>query len=162
MIYYLFFYHNFFTAEHDIPYQQRSLVDLAAEGKTWMFDSSNQKTNLKVLVYDIETTKFEPGRVNIPIDIIGYSDFNIEFQSEKNLETEEFSFDILSCPTSWEDMDIKQLVDIYDGSQNILKMISRCLENQSNIKEYEDYLHNCFYFNDGKSVARIFRFLSTL
>ena len=107
---YLFFYHNFFTAEHDIPYQQRSLVDLAAEGKTWLFDSSNQKTNIKILVYDIETTKFEPGRVNIPIDIIGYSDFNIQFQSEKNLETEEFSFDILSCPASWEDMDVKQLV----------------------------------------------------
>jgi len=107
---YLFFYHNFFTAEHDIPYQQRSLVDLAAEGKTWLFDSSNQKTNLKILVYDIETTKFEPGRVNIPIDIIGYSDFNIEFQSEKNLETEEFSFDILNCPTNWEDIDVKQLV----------------------------------------------------
>ena len=107
---YLFFYHNFFTAEHDIPYQQRSLVDLAAEGKTWLFDSSNQKTNLKILVYDIETTKFEPGRLNIPIDIIGYSDFNIEFQSEKNLETEEFSFDILNCPTNWEDIDVKQLV----------------------------------------------------
>ena len=43
----LFFNFNLFTAEHDIPYQQRALVDLAAEGKTWLFDTNGAKNKLK-------------------------------------------------------------------------------------------------------------------
>jgi len=106
----LFFNYGFYTAEHDIPYQQRALVDIEADGKTWIFDTKGEKKKLKVLVYDIETTQYEAGRNNIPIDMIGYSDFNIIFESEKNLETEEFSFDIIDCPINWEDMDVKQVV----------------------------------------------------
>ncbi|MCK4995609.1 MAG: hypothetical protein KAR55_01870, partial [Thermoplasmatales archaeon] len=106
----LFFNNSLYTAEHDIPYQQRALVDLAAEGKTWMFDTNGQKKKVKVLVYDIETKDFGEGKDNIPIDIIGYSDFNVEFESEKNLENEEFSFDILDCPSDWEGIEVKQLV----------------------------------------------------
>jgi len=106
----LFFNYGFYTAEHDIPYQQRALVDLEADGKTWIFDTNGEKKKLKVLVYDIETTQYETGKINIPIDMIGYSDFDIIFESEKNLETEEFSFDIIECPTNWEDMDVKQVV----------------------------------------------------
>ena len=92
---YLFFNNGVYTAEHDIPYHQRALVDLAAEGKTWLFDTSGEKKKLKVLIYDIETTQFGEGNENIPIDIIGFSDFDIAFESYKNLEKEEFSFDIL-------------------------------------------------------------------
>jgi DNA polymerase elongation subunit (family B) len=106
----LFFNYGFYTAEHDIPYQQRALVDLEANGKTWIFDTNGEKKKLKVLVYDIETTQYEAGKINIPIDMIGYSDFDIIFESEKNLETEEFSFDIIDCPTNWEDMNVKQVV----------------------------------------------------
>ncbi len=106
----LFFNHSLYTAEHDIPYQQRALVDLAAEGKTWLFDTNGQKKKVKVLVYDIETKDFGEGKENIPIDIIGYSDFNVEFESKKNLETEEFSFDILDCPSDWKGIEVKQLV----------------------------------------------------
>ena len=107
---YLFFNHGFYTAEHDIPYHQRALVDLASDGKIWLFDTGGEKKKLKVLIYDIETTQYEEGKTDIPIDIIGYSDFDIVFESEKNLEKEEFSFDILDCPSRWEDMDVKQLV----------------------------------------------------
>jgi DNA polymerase elongation subunit (family B) len=107
---YLFFNYNMYTAEHDIPYQQRALVDLVADEKTWLFDTNGQKKKLKVLVYDIETKEFGEGKENIPIDIIGYSDFNVEFESEKNLENEEFSFDIMDCPSNWDDMDVKQLI----------------------------------------------------
>lgn len=107
---YLFFNHGFYTAEHDIPYQQRALVDLEADGKTWIFDTNGEKKKLKVLVYDIETMQYEAGKINVPIDMIGHSDFDIIFESEKNLETEEFSFDIIDCPTNWEDMDVKQVV----------------------------------------------------
>ena len=106
----LFFNYGFYTAEHDIPYQQRALVDLEADGKTWIFDTNGEKKKLKVLVYDIETVQYEAGKVNVPIDMIGHSDFDIIFESEKNLETEEFSFDIVDCPTNWEDMDVKQVV----------------------------------------------------
>ena len=106
----LFFNYGLYTAEHDIPYQQRALVDLAAQGKTWLFDTNGQKKKLKVLVYDIETKDFGEGKENIPIDIIGFSDFDIVFESDKNLENEEFSFDILDCPSDWRDIDVRQLV----------------------------------------------------
>ena len=107
---YIFFYNGLYTAEHDIPYQQRALVDLAAEGKTWLFDTNGEKKKLKVLIYDIETTEFVEGKTNIPIDIIGFSDFNIAFESYKNLENEEFSFDILDCPSDWKNIEVNQLV----------------------------------------------------
>jgi DNA polymerase elongation subunit (family B) len=114
----LFFNYGFYTAEHDIPYQQRALVDLEAGGKTWIFDTNGRKKKLKLLVYDIETTQYEAGKTNVPIDMIGHSNFDIIFESEKNLETEEFSFDIIDCPTNWEDMDVKQVV-----SRNVDKEI---------------------------------------
>jgi len=105
---YVFFEHDLFTAEHDIPYHQRALVDLAAEGKAWLFDTKREKTNLKVLVYDIETTQFEEGKPQIPIDILGYACFDIEIQSEKNLEKEEFSFEIHKTPSHWKDVEVIQ------------------------------------------------------
>jgi len=107
---YLFFNHGFYTAEHDIPYHQRALVDLAVDKKAWIFDTSGEKKKLKVLIYDIEITQYEEGRKDLPIDIIGYSSFDILFESDKNLENEEFYFDILDCPPSWEDMEVKQLI----------------------------------------------------
>jgi len=128
---YLFFNHGLFTAEHDIPYQQRALVDLAAEGKTWLFDTNGQKKKLKVLVYDIETKEFGEGKENIPIDIIGYSNFNIEFESYKNLEDEEFSFDILNCPSDWKDIEVRQLIshNINDEIDNLNKFCKISMEN---------------------------------
>jgi DNA polymerase elongation subunit (family B) len=105
---YLFFEQELFTAEHDIPYHQRALVDLAAEGKTWLFDTQGKKTNLKVLVYDIETTQFEEGKPQIPIDILGYATFDIAIESEKNLDTEEFSFEIRETPAHWKDVEVVQ------------------------------------------------------
>ena len=107
---YLFFNYNLYTAEHDIPYQQRAIVDLAAEGKAWLFDTKGEKKSLRVLVYDIETKEFGEGKENIPIDIIGFSEFNVKFESEKNLENEEFSFDIIDCPSDWNNIEVKQYV----------------------------------------------------
>jgi len=107
---YLFFYHNLFTAEHDIPYQQRVLVDFASENKAWVFDTKGEKKNLKVLIYDIETTEFEKNNVNIPIDIIGLSDFEVKIESNKNLDDELFNFDIIDCPSTWQGIDVEQFV----------------------------------------------------
>jgi DNA polymerase elongation subunit (family B) len=127
---YLFFDHDFYTAEHDIPYHQRALVDLAADGKAWLFDTGSEKKKLKVLVYDIETTQFEEGKSNIPIDIIGYSDFDILFESDKNLEDEEFSFEILDCPSHWKDMEVKQLVsrNVDEEIENLYKFCKIAME----------------------------------
>ena len=121
----LFFNHNVFTAEHDIPYQQRALVDLSAMGKTWVFDTKGEKKKIRVLVYDIETKDFSEGKENIPIDIIGYSDFNVVCQSEKNLENEEFSFDIVDCPSSWEGLEVKQMMS-HNSNEEIDNLHSFC------------------------------------
>lgn len=105
---YLFFEHDLFTAEHDIPYHQRAIVDLAADGKTWLFDTNGEKTKLKVLVYDIETTQYEEGKPQIPIDILGYACFNMVIESKKNLQKEEFSFEIREIPSHWKDVEVIQ------------------------------------------------------
>ncbi len=107
---YLFFNLGLYTAEHDIPYQQRALVDLAAEGKTWLFDSNGEEKKIKILVYDVELTQFKEGDLTLPIDIIGYAEAEITFISSKNLETEEFSFDIIDMTTDINENDITQLV----------------------------------------------------
>jgi DNA polymerase elongation subunit (family B) len=105
---YVFFEHGLYTAEHDIPYHQRALVDLAAEGKAWLFDTSGKKTKLRVLVYDIETTQYEEGKTQIPIDIIGYAGFDVAIESTQNLTKEEFSFEIREAPSHWKDVEIVQ------------------------------------------------------
>ena len=107
---YLFFEQGFYTAEHDIPYQQRALTDLAANDTTWLFDTNGEEKTLKVLIYDIEITQFEEGKRDSPIDIIGYATFTIRFTSKKNLKNEDFQFDIIDCPLRWEDIEVKQLV----------------------------------------------------
>jgi len=105
---YLFFEHELYTAEHDIPYHQRAMVDLAAEGTAWLFDTKGGKSKLKVVVYDIETTQYEEGKTQIPIDILGYACFNIAIESEKNLPKEEFSFEIRESPSHWKDVEVVQ------------------------------------------------------
>jgi len=122
---YLFFEHNLFTAEHDIPYKQRALTDLAAEDTVWFFDTFGEKKKVKVFVYDIETTQFAEGKKDIPIDIIGYSNFDIVFESEKNLDSEQFSFEILDLPAHWEDIEVKQLVS-RNASEEIENLLTFC------------------------------------
>lgn len=107
---YLFLYHGIYTAEHDIPYHQRVLVDLAAEDKAWLFDSNGRGKKLKIIIYDIELVQYREGETNLPIDIIGYADAEITFSSSKNLATEDFSFDILDITYDISDEDIVQMI----------------------------------------------------
>ena len=107
---YLFFQHHLCTAEHDIPYHQRVLVDVAASNEGWLFDTNGVKKQVKLLVYDIETTQFEEGATNVPIDIIGYANLSLSFESFKDLATEEFSFDIVDLPSVSRDIEVHQLV----------------------------------------------------
>ena len=148
---YLFFNHGFYTAEHDVPYHQRALVDLAAEGKAWIFDTNGEKKKLDVLIYDIETTQFEEGKHDIPIDIIGYSDFDIVFESDKNLGNEKFSFDILDCPSHWEDMEVRQLI-----SRNVDEEIENLYKFCKNAIEYDIISgHNILGFDNFQLYGRI-------
>jgi len=99
------------TAEHDIPYVNRALVDLSALKDMWIFDTKGRKEILDVLLYDIEISDYgekENGR--LPIGIIGYSDFKFSFRSEKNLEEEDFNLNIIDIPSDWESIEIKQLI----------------------------------------------------
>jgi len=107
---FLFFKQGFFTAEHDIRYHQRALVDLAAEKNFWLFDTGGAQKKFRVLVYDIETSQYEQGKSDVPIDILGYASLNVTFESEKNVDSEDFRFDIVDCPSDWQGFDISQLV----------------------------------------------------
>lgn len=148
---YLFFEHNLFTAEHDIPYKQRALTDLAAEDTVWLFDTCGEKKKVKVFVYDIETTQFAEGKKDIPIDIIGYSNFDIVFESEKNLDSEQFSFEILDLPSHWEDIEVKQLV-----SRNAGEEIENLLTFCKIVGEYDIISgHNIAGFDNFQIYERI-------
>jgi len=59
-------------------------------------------------------------------------------------------------------MDIMNYAEIYDGSQDIRKLIKKSLENPNNEKKYNELLNNCFCFNDGKSVERAVNFLRSI
>ncbi len=121
---YLFFHHNLCTAEHDIPYHQRVLVDLAADDTAWLFDTNGAKKTLKTMVYDIEIVNYDEGKKELPIDIIGYADFTLTFASEKKLDREEFSFELLDIPKNWEDIEVCQLYahSTDEEIQNLLKL----------------------------------------
>ncbi|MGF3554644.1 MAG: DNA polymerase domain-containing protein [Thermoplasmatota archaeon] len=153
----LFFNCNLYTAEHDIPYQQRALVDLAAADKFWLFDTNGDKKKLKTLVYDIETSEYEKENKNVPIDIIGYSDFDIVFESNKNLEKEEFNFEILDCFSDWENVDVKQLI-----SRNINEEIDNLSTFLDIVSKYDIISgHNIIGFDNLQIYKRIDWFLKS-
>lgn len=131
----LFFRHGFYTAEHDIPYQERALADLSAEKGWWLLDTQGHPNKLRVLTYDIETTQYGKGPragdptqdlawpaatgmkartgssgPSIPIDIIGYAEFDVEYQAQKDLDTEQFDFHFRHLPTDWASPEVQQLV----------------------------------------------------
>ena len=153
---YLFFNHNLYTAEHDIPYHQRALIDFAASDRAWVFDTEGKKKNLKVLVYDIETTEFEEGRTDLPIDILGYTSIDIAVESEKNLDTEEFSFEIKDWPSNWIDGEIIQLVArSKDEEIDTLLKFCKLVEQHSIISG-----HNIVGFDNRQMHGRIEKIVS--
>ncbi|HUR61661.1 MAG TPA: DNA polymerase elongation subunit (family B) [Candidatus Thermoplasmatota archaeon] len=117
----LFFTHGFYTCEHDIPYTERANADLAAEKGWWLLDTRGQPNKLNVMTYDIETTQYgkgpapplptRPGAAapSIPIDIIGYSHFDLEYSAAKDLDTEQFDFQFRHLPNDWAEREVVQL-----------------------------------------------------
>jgi len=108
-----------YTAEHDIPYHERVLTDLAAKGK-WIFDTEGREMKIKATIYDIEITKYGEER-KPPIDIIGYSNLEISCISSKNLEDENFFFEIIDLPE--DEGEVIQLVaeNEHDEIKNLIE-----------------------------------------
>lgn len=106
----LFWDHGYYTCEHDIPYIERALADLSAEKDWWLWDTKGHPATLDVLTYDIETTQYQAGKKDVPVDVIGYADFPIEYEAQKDLDTEEFDFRIRHLPQDWKERDVTQLV----------------------------------------------------
>jgi DNA polymerase elongation subunit (family B) len=100
---------GFYTCEHDIPYTERAAADLAAERDWWILDTKGAPRSLKVLTYDIETTQYAKSK-EVPIDMIGYADFDVEFSAQKDLETEAFDFQFRHIPNDWAAREVHQLV----------------------------------------------------
>lgn len=104
----LFAYHGCHTAEHDIPYVERATADLAAEKDWWMFDTRGKPTKLSVLTYDIETTRYASATKEVPIDMVGWADFPVEYAARKDLDTEEFDFQFHHLPSDWAACEVHQ------------------------------------------------------
>ena len=85
-----------YTAEHDIPYHERVLTDLASRD-IWIFDTKGERREVHATIYDIEITKYTEMK-DAPIDIIGYSDVTLAFHSSKDLQNEDFFFEIVDIP----------------------------------------------------------------
>ena len=58
------------------------------------------------------------------------------------------------------EMDISTIANRMTKNDNILKVVESVFSNHDP-KNYDKMLHQCFYFNDGKSVERISDFLSS-
>ncbi|MBS3802156.1 MAG: hypothetical protein KGY65_05345, partial [Candidatus Thermoplasmatota archaeon] len=152
---YLFFNHNLFTAEHDIPYYQRVLVDIAAKNDQWIYDTHGKDQSVSMLVYDIEMSEFIPGKIDSPIDIIGFAAGNLSFQSSKNLETETFDFDFKHVPHVVDEDDIIQLV-----SRNEDEELDHLIQFCRTIPKYDIISgHNITGFDNKQVYGRVKKLL---
>ncbi|MCK4615157.1 MAG: DNA polymerase elongation subunit (family B), partial [Thermoplasmata archaeon] len=125
----LFFQLGLFTAEHDIPYIQRAASDLAVEGK-WLFDTKGKEKELRVLCYDIETPRFGTMGSSAPVEIIGFTEFDVSFSSYHDLDTEEFKFDLHDISGSWETDEPLQLQA--RGGHDEIDVITQFLKSVKN------------------------------
>jgi DNA polymerase elongation subunit (family B) len=147
----LFFKYNVFTAEHDIPYHQRVLVDIAARKNQWMYDTHGKKQSISMLIYDIEMSDFIPGKIDGPIDIIGFARGDLSFHSSKDLETESFDFDFDNIPHVVEEDDIIQLV-----SRNEDEELDHLIQFCRTIPKYDIISgHNIIGFDNRQVYGRV-------
>lgn len=137
-----------YTAEHDVPYHERALIDLAA-ADDWVFDTKGKVHKMRVTAYDIEMTQFGEVR-EVPIDIIGYHQFEFSFRAQHDLDTEDFSFQFIDFPEEITG-EVKQLVanNVEEEIDMLLKMCS--IVQQSDIITG----HNIIGFDNLQIVDRI-------
>ena len=152
----LFFQEKLSCYEFDVPYEQRALIDLAAEEKFWVYDTKGRDEHLNVLAYDIETFDFSSKEKTTPINIIGYGDFNLTIRSSKNLEREDFDFEIVEMEEDWREREIIQLTasDIDEEIRNILTFVEK-------VKYYDIITgHNLIDFDNQQIYNRVEHFLA--
>ncbi len=151
----LFFDHGFYTCEHDMPYIERALADLSAEQDHWLWDTKGRKQRLDVLTYDIETTQYGTGAKEIPIDMIGYSDFSLEYQASKDLDTEAFDFQFHHMPQDWQEREVEQRV-----ARNLDEEMDLLMEFTQHATQYDITAgHNILGFDNLQIRERIRTFL---
>ncbi len=147
----LFFNYKMFTAEHDIPYHQRVLVDIAGKRDDWIFDTHGKQQSVSMLVYDIEMSEFIPGKLDSPIDIIGFAANDISFHSSKNLESESFDFDFDYIPNVVDEEDIIQLI-----SRNEDEELDHLIQFCRTIPNYDIISgHNIVGFDNQQIYGRV-------
>jgi len=61
----LFRDHGYHTAEFDIPYRERAMLDLQGDGRIWILDTGGKPVELKVFAYDIETSKYDINQITM-------------------------------------------------------------------------------------------------
>jgi DNA polymerase elongation subunit (family B) len=158
----LFGRHHVFTAEHDVPYQQRVCVDLAAgvyhvadgrsPGHAWPFDTAGEKQKLRILVYDIETTQYAAGAKKAPpIDMLGWAEFEVAYRASKDLEKEEFQFELVDDAPDWRSVEVRQdeAADA-DAEVKLLLQFARRLPNYDIVSG-----HNILSFDNKEVYDRI-------
>ena len=169
----LFARHGFYTCEHDIPYTERASADLAAEKGWWLLDTQGHPNTLKVLTYDIETTQYgkesggaapAPKRIgpdgnprggDLPIDIIGFADFPVEYSASKDLETEAFDFRFRHIPDTWRDIEVRQLVAHTPDEE-----IANLLQFTQHVSRFDVVAgHNILGFDNKQIHERIYELL---
>lgn len=104
----LFFEEQAYTLEHDIPYRERLIADRFAKQGDWLLHSNGRPAFLSVCTYDIETTQYGTGTKDIPIDMIGWSEFDVGFESTVDIESEDLDFRFTDLPTNWQDAEVVQ------------------------------------------------------
>lgn len=146
----LFYAHDVYTAEHDVPYQQRACVDLCARDEAWPFDTKGQKTKLKVMVYDIETTQYG-NQKKPPIDIIGWSEFEIAYEASKDLDKEEFHFNLVDEPPRWDECEVLQV-----SARNADEEVDNLVKFARRVPGYDIISgHNILAFDNKEVFERI-------
>jgi DNA polymerase elongation subunit (family B) len=98
-------------------------------------------------------TQYGAGK-DIPIDIIGYASFDLVFHSRAGLEDEEFDFEIVDIPSSW-DRPVEQLV-AHSKDEEIKNLRTLCtIVAQSDIITG----HNILGFDNLQVINRMSHFL---
>ncbi|MDO9576723.1 MAG: CDP-glycerol glycerophosphotransferase family protein [Candidatus Cloacimonadales bacterium] len=59
-------------------------------------------------------------------------------------------------------MNIMKFADTFKADQDILEVIKKNLKDAALPAKFNELLHNCFYFNDGKSTQRAVDFINSL
>ena len=91
------------------------------------------------------------GKIDSPIDMIGYADADILFTSSKNLENESFEFDIHDIPSNITENEVVQLV-----ARNIDEEIDHLSSFCTLIQDYDIISgHNILGFDNRQIHGRI-------